>query len=121
VTSGGPAPRLPRVVRPYVLTGGRTKPTGPVLALDATVRTTTSTPSRPLPPMPEAGRILELCDEPTSVAELAGRLALPVGVVRVLVGDLGALGAVSVNPPPPADAATDVRLLERLLDGIRAL
>ena len=121
MTVNGPEPRLPRVVRPYVLTGGRTRATGPALALDATVCATTSAPTRPLPSAPEATRIVELCVAPISVAELAGRMTLPVGVVRVLVGDLGTLGAVTVNPPTPIGAATDAGLLARLLDGIRAL
>jgi Protein of unknown function (DUF742) len=41
-------------------------------------------------------------------------------VVRILVDDLTTVGAVTVDEPTPA-AATDVGLLERLLDGIRAL
>ena len=45
---------------------------------------------------------------------------LPLGVARVLVGDLVAVGAVAVDLGAP-DAANDVALLERLLDGIRAL
>lgn len=121
MTLTGPEPRLPRVVRPYVLTGGRTRSAGPTLSLDASVSTTASAPTRPLPATPEAARIVDLCIVPTSVAELAGRLTLPIGVVRVLVGDLGALGAVTVNPPTPIGAATDAGLLTRLLDGIRAL
>jgi hypothetical protein len=119
---GGPDPRLPRVVRPYVLTGGRTRPTGPTLALDTTIRTTvTDTITRARPDVPEAARIVELCQTPTSLAELAGRLNLPVGVVRVLVGDLAAARTVTVDPPTPPGVATDVALLEKLLDGIRAL
>jgi hypothetical protein len=104
-----------------VLTGGRTRAQGPALALDATVRATTSAPTRSLPSAPEASRIVQLCVAPVSVAELAGRLTLPVGVVRVLVGDLGTVGAVTVTPPAPIGAATDAGLLARLLDGIRAL
>jgi hypothetical protein len=121
VSVNGPEPRLPRVVRPYVLTGGRTRARGPALALDATVCATASAPTRPLPSAPEASRIVELCLAPISVAELAGRMTLPVGVIRVLVGDLGSLGAVTVTPPTPIGAATDAGLLARLLDGIRAL
>ncbi len=122
MSPGGPDPRLPRVVRPYVLTGGRTRPRGPTLALETTIRTTvTPTTAEPRPDTPEADRIVELCQTPTSLAELAGRLALPVGVVRVLVGDLAATGTVTVDPPTPAGVATDVALLEKLLDGIRAL
>ncbi len=116
----GPPPRLPRVVRPYVLTRGRTRAPGPSLPLDATVHATASAPTRPLPEGPEAARIIELCTMPTSVAELAGRLILPIGVVRILVADLGALGAVTVNSTP-VGVASDAGLLGRLLDGIRAL
>ena len=65
---------------------------------------------------------------PASVAAPTGAggftvtaLTLPVGVVRVLVGDLGTVGAVTVTPPAPIGAATDAGLLARLLDGIRAL
>jgi Protein of unknown function (DUF742) len=121
VTATGPEPRLPRVVRPYVLTGGRTRAPGPTLALDATVCATASAPTRPLPAAPEASRIVELSVAPISVAELAGRLTLPVGVVRVLIGDLGSLGALRISDPTPIGAATDAGLLARLLDGIRAL
>lgn len=119
--NGGPEPRLHRVVRPYVLTGGRTRTAGPILPLDATVLTTASADTRPVPDTPEMIRILELGAAPTAIAELAGRLTLPVGVVRVLVGDLDAIGAVTVTPPTALGAAHDVELLERLLDGIRAL
>lgn len=118
----GPEPRLPRVVRPYVLTGGRTRPTGPTLPLDTTIRTAvTEVSATPRPDTPEAERIVELCHTPTSLAELAGRLTIPVGVVRVLVGDLAEAGTLIVDPPPPPGVATDVALLEKLLDGIRAL
>jgi hypothetical protein len=119
---GGPEPRLPRVVRPYVLTGGRTQPTGPTLALDTTIRATiTEVSEPPRPDTPEAARIVELCQTPTSLAELAGRLTLPIGVVRVLVGDLAASGMLTVDPPTPPGVATDAALLGKLLDGIRAL
>ena len=121
MTARGPEPRLPRVVRPYVLTGGRTRPTGPTLALDTTIRTAvTEVSAPPRPDTPEAERIVELCHTPTSLAELAGRLTIPVGVVRVLVGDLAGAGTLIVDPPTPG-VATDVGLLEKLLDGIRAL
>ena len=69
---------------------------------------------------PEARRIVELCQSPLSVAEVAARLLLPLGVARVLVGDLVAANAVTVEVGAQ-DAANDVALLERLLDGIRAL
>jgi len=113
--------RMPRLVRPYVITQGRTKALGATLALEASVH------ARILPAQfdprgaPEARRIVELCQHPLSIAEVSARLILPVGVVRVLVGDLTAAGAILVGTPATPDTATDITLLERLLDGIRAL
>jgi hypothetical protein len=114
---------LPRrtVVRPYMLTRGRTNSSlgvfelhAPVLALigpEQLGRTTT----------PEDRFIVELCQTPMSVAELSARLGTPVGVVRVLVGDLVDARMVQVRQTEDRSEHRDVRLLERLLEGIRAL
>jgi hypothetical protein len=115
-----PTPEPPRLVRPYVVTRGRTTAAGPPVGLDATVRARPEGHTLDLTTGPEPRRIMELCASPVSVAELAARLTLPVGVLRVLVGDLSAQGAVDVVAAP-VDTASDTRLLERLLDGIRAL
>jgi len=56
-----------------------------------------------------------------SVAELAARIGAPVGVVRVLVGDLADAGYVQVRAYLESGEHRDARLLERLLEGIRAL
>ena len=115
------APREPpRLVRPYVVTRGRTAAAGPPLALDATIRARVDGQALDLTTGPEPRRIIDLCATPVSVAELAARMTLPIGVMRVLVGDLNAVGAVDVVAVH-LDTATDKRLLERLLDGIRAL
>ena len=82
---------------------------------------TTDASSLPRDSIPEWRRIVEMCVPPMSLAELAARLLLPVGVVRVLVSDLTLAGAVSIDDGRAVDAARDVHLLERLLDGIRAL
>jgi hypothetical protein len=112
--------RTPRIVRPYVLTQGRTKAPDATYALEAQVRALILSGSMSRTATPEARRIVALCQSPVSVAELAARLMLPVGVARVLVGDLAAANAVIVDVGAQ-DAANDVALLERLLDGIRAL
>jgi hypothetical protein len=109
-----------RVVRPYVLTQGRTKAPESTFGLEAQVRALVPSASLGRGATPEARHIVELCRHATSVAEVAASLALPLGVTRVLVGDLVAVGALAVDVGAP-DAATDVALLERLLDGIRAL
>ena len=112
--------RTPRIVRPYVLTQGRTKAPDVTFALEAQVRAVIASTSMARTATPEARRIVDLCRTPLSVAEVAARLLLPLGVARVLVGDLVGANAVTVDVGAQ-DAANDVALLERLLDGIRAL
>jgi hypothetical protein len=115
-----PAAAPPRIVRPYVLTQGRTRAPEATYGLEAQVRALVAPDRLDRSATPEARRIVERCQVATSVAEVAVVLALPLGVTRVLVGDLVAVGALAVDVGAP-DAATDVALLERLLDGIRAL
>ena len=110
----------PRVVRPYVLTQGRTKAPESTYGLEAQVRALVPPTKLDRAATPEARRIVELCQTSTSVAEVAARMSLPLGVTRVLMGDLVSVGALAVDVGAP-DAANDVALLERLLDGIRAL
>jgi hypothetical protein len=109
------------LVRPYVLTHGRTRAAGVEVPLDAAVLALVV--PRELAPStsPEARTIVALCQEPIPLAEVAARLGVPLGVARVLVGDLTGPGMVTVGLPRPVDAHTDVKLLERLLDGIRSL
>jgi uncharacterized protein DUF742 len=116
----GDAHRNPRMVRPYVLTRGRTHAQGPVLALETGVRAVTTIEKLPTDASPESRRIVELCQPSLSLAELSARLVLPVGVVRVLVADLVEAAFVAADDPN-SNVATDLQLLGRLLDGIRAL
>lgn len=114
-------PFHPRFIRPYVLTRGRTRASGPTLALEANVSTTDRAAELVVGSTPESRRIVELCRPPMSLAELAARLLLPIGVVRVLVGDLLVARALVLDDAVPDNPGTDIRLLEKLLDGIRAL
>jgi hypothetical protein len=126
-TYGGPEPRpatdLPRrtVVRPYVLTRGRTSSSLGVFELHAPVLALIAPEQLGRGATPEDRFIIDLCQTPMSVAELAARLGAPVGVVRVLVGDLVDARMVQVRQVPDRAEHRDVRLLERLLEGIRAL
>ena len=71
---------------------------------------------------PEHVEILELCGElPQSIAELASSLDLPVGVVRVLVGDLVDDELVHVTRPVPPAELPDVNILREVINGLRAL
>ena len=82
-----------RVVRPYTLTGGRTAPKVE-LPFEATLRREVGGPEDPT----DANllRILELCDK-RSVAEVSAHVHMPIGVVRVLLGDLVEQGHVRVQ------------------------
>ncbi|SDM94383.1 DUF742 domain-containing protein [Actinacidiphila guanduensis] len=89
--------------RLYTLTGGRSSASAP--RLDLLTRVVRE--SGPVPGMPsEHVRILQLCGRPVAVAELAGRVGLPVGVVKILLGDLIAAGRVTVRRPAPVPAGT---------------
>jgi hypothetical protein len=109
------------VVRPYVLTRGRTTSSLAALEMHAPVLALVGPEQLPRNETPEARRIVELCQTPMSTAELAARLGEPVGVLRVLVGDLVDAGTVTVRQSEERSEHRDVRLLERLLEGIRAL
>jgi len=116
-----PARRARSVVRPYVLTGGRTTSSLGVFALHAPVLALIGPEQLGRKASPEARKIIDLCQTPTSVAELSARLGAPVGVARVLVGDLVDARMVQVRQTEDETEHRDVRLLERLLEGIRAL
>jgi hypothetical protein len=111
------------VVRPYALTGGRTEPApGEILDLIAiVVAARTGLRTDDLAGLsPEHRRILALCGQPATVADVASDTALPLGVVRVLLADLLLQGRLSVmrqqaGERPSAD------LLEEVLHGLRAL
>jgi hypothetical protein len=109
------------LVRPYILTAGRTAP--PVdLPLEASVRTIDGLAPE-WPGSDVRGRIVALCRESPSVAEVAALLSLPLGVARVLIGDLVAQGYLRVHATLSESASTDERreLIGRTLRGLRAL
>src|SRR5829696_7767601 len=112
----------PNLVRPYTLTAGRTAP-GVELALEAPVGTVDSSVPPRWPGNDVRGRILALCSGRPSVAEIAAHLDLPLGVARVLVGDLVMQGYVRVHATLGEAATADERreLIGRTLRGLRAL
>ena len=109
-------------VRSYVLTGGRT-------------RSATDLPFETLVKVTERGRLLgprltlerkEIVgrsNEPLSIAELSAHLHMPLGVCRVIVGDMTAEGLLTASTPQHigADDRPELSLLERVLDGLQAL
>jgi hypothetical protein len=109
------------LVRPYMLTGGRTSSSLGVFELHAPALALVTPDQVARNASPEGRRIVELCQTPMSVAELAARLPAPVGVVRVLVGDLVVGRMLHVRQTDDRAEHRDVALLERLLEGIRAI
>ncbi|MGR8008053.1 DUF742 domain-containing protein [Streptomyces hypolithicus] len=110
------------LVRPYAMTGGRTRPRYQ-LAIEALV-STTADPARLQGQLPEHQRICHLCREIKSVAEISALLTIPLGVARILVADLAEAGLVAIHQPGGDESAggqPDVTLLERVLSGLRKL
>ncbi|MEU9480031.1 DUF742 domain-containing protein [Streptomyces sp. NPDC048191] len=112
------------VVRPYAMTRGRTtSPAQHRLDLIAVVVTESDAgdPERDPTLAPEHVDIVGLCREPQSVAELAAELDLPIGVVRVLIGDLVHAELVHVTRPVPPAELPDESILRDVINGLRAL
>lgn len=109
------------LVRPYARTGGRTKP---MYALE--LETLLSIPSqarfdeRTL--QTDHRTICGLCRDPRSTAEVAAHLGLPLGVAKILIGDLVELGVLRVHETAVVgDAKPSMDLLQRIYQGLLEL
>jgi len=110
-------------VRPYALTGGRVR-SSIELALETIVRVTTRGEASATELASERRQICRICANLSSIAEVSAHLKLPLGVVRVLVGDMVTEGLLETNATTmiaDQDPRPDLRLLERVLDGLQAL
>lgn len=105
-----------RLVRLYTVSNGRTRPTAR-LDLLSMVMATGRVPQTHLGP--DHALALDLCDDPTTVAEVAAHLRLPAVITKVLLSDLVDCGAVSTRTPGPAADPTHRSVLEALLDGLQ--
>ncbi|GIJ43309.1 hypothetical protein Val02_01950 [Virgisporangium aliadipatigenens] len=103
------------VVRPFLMTGGRTRPLVDGLYPETMLSVIPAALSAPL--RFELRRIAEYCRTPRSVAEIAVRLKAPLGVAKVLVGDLVTGGHLTVLER--TELTIDV--IERIRDRVRAL
>jgi hypothetical protein len=103
------------LVRPFLVTGGRTRPLRDGLRIESLVSAQPAALSAPL--RFELRRIVELCQQPRSVAEIAVRLGVPLGVARVLVADLVSGGYATCQEA----AEIPIDVIERIRDRVRAL
>ncbi|GAA5145421.1 hypothetical protein GCM10023321_03280 [Pseudonocardia eucalypti] len=108
-------------VRPYAWTRGRTT-TGYHLEIETLV-STSSRGREQLVLLPfEHRSVAELCEQARSVAEVAALLGVPLGVAKVLLGDMAGLGLVSVHSTVSGNGdVPDLALMERVLSGLRRL
>ncbi|MET7640610.1 DUF742 domain-containing protein [Streptomyces sp. NPDC005438] len=108
-----------RLVRPYTVSGGRTRPSSHFDLLTMVM----ATPHHPQPLLgPDHSQVLRLCGGPVTVAEISAHVRLPAIVTKVLLSDLVDCGAVTTRDPRPAPLGggrSDRELLEAVLDGLR--
>jgi Protein of unknown function (DUF742) len=109
------------IVRAYAWTGGRTRSEVP-LQIETLVSTSEHGGTTTEPMQAEYRAIAELCLQTRSVAEIAALLSIPLGVSKVLVGDMASLGLVFVHAADTGgDGAPNLGLMERVLSGLRRL
>jgi hypothetical protein len=108
------------VVRPYALTQGRTRPVGESFDLVATVVATRAI-ADPASLAPEHVSVLRLTRVPTTVADIASDVDLPLGVVRIILADLRELGLIAIRTPVVMAERIDKHTLREVLNGLRGL
>jgi hypothetical protein len=108
------------LLRPYLLTAGRAQPVDGTLEIEAQVLTSRLGAASYQKLTFERREIVSLCRETKSVAEVAAMLGLHIGVARVLVADLAALGYVVLRRPAGA-FTKDLGMIERVIRGLEAI
>jgi hypothetical protein len=107
------------LVRPYAVTGGRTR--AGTVGLDLiTLVVAMRTPAE-VDLQPEYARALEVCQQPMSVVEVAAHVNLPLQVVKIMLSDLITQGLVIFRSATPTNEGPSQHVLQAVLDGIRRL
>lgn len=110
-----------RLIRPYSLTRGRTRPSRTDFAMTSQVVAVPSLAAPIAPVEPECQDILAHCAQPIAVAEVASATGLPLGVLRILLADLLDRGLVVVHTETVRSGRSKTELLRSIIDGIREL
>lgn len=107
-------------IRPYAWTGGRTR-SNHHLELETLVSASDfCTPERLQ--RTEHHAVAEICQHPRSIAEVGAMLGVPLGVAKVLLGDMADLGLVTVHETVSDNSSSShFLLMERVLSGLRRL
>jgi hypothetical protein len=107
------------IVRPYSWTGGRTT-SDFQLEIETMVSVGEELYAGPI--KAEHQDVMALCEGPRSVAEVAALLGIPLGVAKVLLGDMAEHGLLDVHATAVAEGdIPDMGLMERVLSGLRKL
>ena len=104
-------------VRPFIMTGGRTRAERRDLRIETMLQVSVEDIPDDLPS--EQEELLRACTEPLSVAEVASKLHLVVGVVAVIAGDLVAAGLLDVHHTDPVEIELD--MLTKMIERVRAI
>lgn len=104
-------------VRPFIMTGGRTRADRRDLRVETMLQASVDAVPAHLPS--EQGELLRACREPQSVAEVAAKLHLVVGVVAIIAGDLIAVGLLDVHHTDPVEIELD--MLTKMIERVRAI
>lgn len=108
------------LVRPYAMTGGRTR--SDTLGLDLITLVVAMHDATDADVEPEYAGILSACQYPTSVVEVAAKVDLPLQVVKVLLSDLITQRLIMFRSPvAPGAEPPSQHVLQAVLDGIRKL
>ncbi|TDC23809.1 DUF742 domain-containing protein [Streptomyces sp. 8K308] len=109
------------LVRPYVIINGRGFADGDRFDLVTLVTASSESEHRRVQLDPEMRGVVDLCAGGyLSVAEIAGHLGLPIGIVKVLLVDLSERGFVVTRAPIPPAQLADIQVLQEVLDGLQA-
>ena len=108
-----------RALRPFLLTGGRTKSNVDDLEFETLVERTGQGDVSSL--RFESAQVIDVCDSPLSVAEISAHLSIPLGSAMVLVGDLIADGHLLSHRTYNAASDSGVSLVTRIIAGVKQL
>ncbi|MFD1050310.1 DUF742 domain-containing protein [Kibdelosporangium lantanae] len=108
------------LLRPYLMTAGRSAPVDHTIEIEAQVVTSALGAAQHPQLSFERRDIVSLCRTNMSVAEIAAMLKIHIGVARVLVADLAQLGYVVVRRPD-TETPKDLRMIERVIRGLEAI
>jgi hypothetical protein len=107
------------LIRPYLVSDGRTRPTSHFDHMTMVAATRTGPPDDI---SSDHELVLKLCATPVAVAEIAAHLRMPAVVIKVLLSDLVESGAVTTRSARTVEESdpVGVDLLEAVLDGLRS-